>query len=110
MGAWSRLLNYQFYSPIATTVKAVYAQEGDKVPAGKLLVTLDDVAAMAQVASAQSALRNAQANSIAIEHNGTLTERQASTAEIAQDQLAVDQAKRDLDALIKLDGAGAGCS
>jgi multidrug efflux pump subunit AcrA (membrane-fusion protein) len=37
--------NYQFYSPIATTVKAVYAQEGDTVPAGKLLVTLDDVAA-----------------------------------------------------------------
>ena len=24
------MMNYQFYSPIATTVKAVYAQEGDK--------------------------------------------------------------------------------
>ena len=100
------VVNYQFYSPIATTVKAVYAQEGDKVPAGKLLVTLDDVAARAQVASAQSALRNALANSLAIEHNGTLAERQASAAEIAQDQLSVDQAKRDLDALIKLMSTG----
>ena len=99
--------NYQFYSPIATTVKAVYAQEGDTVPAGKLLVALDDVAARAQVASAESALRNALANSIAVEHNGTLTERQASAAEIAQDQLSVEQAKRDLDALIKLASTGA---
>ncbi len=24
------IVNYQFYSPIATTVKAVYAQEGDQ--------------------------------------------------------------------------------
>ena len=49
-------VNYQFYSPIATTVKAVYAQEGDTVPAGKLLVTLDDEAARAQVAAAESAV------------------------------------------------------
>ena len=49
------VVNYPFYSPIATTVRAVYAQEGDVVPAGKLLVILDDVAARAQVATAESA-------------------------------------------------------
>ncbi len=101
------VVNYQYYSPIATTVRAVYAQEGDTVPAGKLLIALDDVAAKAQVASAESAVRNALANSLAVEHNGTLAERQASAAEITQDQLAVDQAKRNLDALIKLASAGA---
>ena len=53
---------YQFYSPLATTVKAVYAQEGDLVHSGKLILTLDDVAARAQVASAESAVRTAQAS------------------------------------------------
>jgi HlyD family secretion protein len=100
-------VNYQFYSPIATTVKAVYAQEGDTVPAGKLLVTLDDVAAKAQVATAESAVRSAEANLDAVTHNGTQAERQASASEIEQDRLTRDQAQRDLDALTKLVAAGA---
>ena len=99
--------NHQFYSPIATTVKAVYAQEGDTVPAGKLLVTLDDSAAKAQVASAESAVTSAQANLDAVTHNGTQAERQASAAEIQQDQLTLDQAQHDLDALTKLVATGA---
>src|ERR1035438_6212968 len=31
-------VNFQFYSPLATTVKAVYVQAGDKVKAGTLLM------------------------------------------------------------------------
>lgn len=99
--------NYQFYSPLATTVKAVYAQEGDRVPAGKLLVVLDDVSARSQVASAESAVKNAQANLDAVEHNGTQAERQAAAAELEQDRLASEQAQRDLDALTKLAATGA---
>jgi HlyD family secretion protein len=99
--------NYQFYSPIPTTVRAVYAREGDTVPAGKLLVTLDDVAARAQVATAESAVSSAQANLDAVTHNGTQAERQASAAEIEQDRLTRDQAQHDLDALTKLAAAGA---
>jgi HlyD family secretion protein len=99
--------NHQFYSPIATTVKAVYAQEGDTVPADKLLVTLDDSAARAQVASAESAVTSAQANLDAVTHNGTQAERQASAAEIQQDRLTLDQAQHDLDALTKLVATGA---
>jgi HlyD family secretion protein len=101
------IVNYQFYSPIATTVKAVYAQEGDLVRAGKLLVVLDDVAARAQVASAESAVKSAQAALDAATHNGTQAERQASAGEIEQDRLARDQAQHDLDALTKLVSAGA---
>jgi len=100
-------VNYPFYSPISTTVKAVYAQAGDTVPAGKLLVTLDDTAARAQVASAQSAVSQAQSNLDAVKNNGTQAERQASAAEIAQDKLARDQAQHDLDALNKLAATGA---
>lgn len=99
--------NYPFYSPIATTVKAVYAHEGDTVPAGKLLVTLDDTAARAQVASAESAVSSAQSALDAVKNNGTLAERQASAGEVAQARLTRDQAQHDLDALTQLAATGA---
>jgi HlyD family secretion protein len=99
--------NYQFFSPLATTVKAVYAQEGDQVAAGKLLVTLDDVEARARVASAESGVKTAQAQLDAALHNGTQAERQAAAAEVEQDRLARDQAKHDVDALTKLVATGA---
>ena len=54
-------INYQFFSPIATTVKAVYVQPGDQVPAGKLLLVLDDVEARARLATAESGVKAAQA-------------------------------------------------
>jgi HlyD family secretion protein len=100
-------MNYQFYSPLATTVKAVYAQEGDLVHSGKLILTLDDVAARAQVASAESAVKTAQAALDAATHNGTQAERQTAGAEVEQDRLARDQAQHDLDALTKLAATGA---
>jgi len=101
------IANYPFYSPLATTIKAVYVQEGDLVPKGKLLLTLDDVQARAQVATAESGVRNAQAALDAALHNGTLAERQAAAAQVEQAQLARDQAQHDLDALTKLASAGA---
>lgn len=101
------ITNYPFYSPIATTVKAVYAHEGEMVPKGKLILQLDDVAARAQVAAAESAVKTAQAAYDAAMHNGTLAEQQASAAEVEQDRLARDQEKHDLDALKKLVAAGA---
>lgn len=101
------IVNYQYYSPLATTVKAVYAQVGDEVPAGKLLVTLDDVQAQAQVASAESAVKTAQASLYAATHNGSQAEQQAAEAEVEQARLARDQAKRNLDALTQLGSTGA---
>jgi len=98
---------YQFYSPLATTVKAVYAQEGDLVHSGKLILQLDDVAARAQVASAESAVKTAQAALDAATHNGTQAEQQTASAEVEQDRLARDQAQHDLDALTRLASTGA---
>src|SRR5579871_5240515 len=63
---------FDAYSPLATTVKAVHVQEGDKVPAGKLLIELDTVDAQARVATAESGLRAAQATLDAALHSGTL--------------------------------------
>jgi HlyD family secretion protein len=98
---------YQFYSPIATTVKAVYAQTGDTVRAGKLLVVLDDIAARAQVAAAQSGLKAAQAQLDAATHSGTQAERQASAAEVTQAKFTRDQAQREVEALTRLVSTGA---
>jgi len=52
--------NNQFYSPIATTVKAIYVQPGDKVKAGKVLMVLDDVDARAREATAESGVKAAR--------------------------------------------------
>jgi len=101
------IANNQYYSPLATTVKGVYAQEGDLVHSGKLILTLDDVAACAQVASAESAVKTAQAALEAATHNGTQAEQQASAAEMEQDRLARDQAQHDLEALTRLAATGA---
>src|SRR6185437_5029226 len=87
---------YQFYSPIATTVKAVYVQPGDLVPAGKLLIALDDLSARAQVAAAESGVKSAQASLDAVMNNGTQAERQTSAAEIAQNKITRDQAQQNL--------------
>jgi HlyD family secretion protein len=100
-------LNYAFYSPIATTVKSVYVQPGDTVPAGKLLMVLDDLAARAQVASAESGVRAAQATLEAATHNGTQEEREMSAADVTRSQLERNQAQRDLDALLNLQKTGA---
>lgn len=100
-------VNNAFYSPIATTVKAVYAQPGDTVPAGKLLMVLDDVAAKAQLASAESGVKAAQATLEAATHNGTQEERAMAGADVTRSQLERSQAQRDLDALLSLEKTGA---
>ena len=73
---------YGLNCPIATTVKKVYVQAGDKVSAGKLLMELDDVQARARLATAQSAVKNAEAAVEAATHNGT-REQQQSTASMS---------------------------
>lgn len=98
---------YAYVSPLATTVKAVYVQPGDEVPAGKLLIALDDMQARARLATAESGVKTAQAQLEAATQNGTLEQRQASQAEIARDRLERDQAQRSLDALTKLNSTGA---
>jgi HlyD family secretion protein len=99
--------NHEIYSPIATTVKAIYVQQGDQVPAGKLLMVLDDLEARARMATAESGVKAAEAALEAATHNGTQQERAVSAGDVARDRLDRDQAQRDLDALIKLKASGA---
>src|SRR5579863_300453 len=99
--------NYPKNCPIATTVLAIYVHPGDQVSAGKLLMTLDDVQARARLATAEAAVKNAQAAVEAATHNGTREQQQASAAEVIRAKIDRDQAQRDLDALVKLNATGA---
>jgi HlyD family secretion protein len=99
--------NNQFYSPIATTVKAINVQPGDKVRVGQLLMVLDDTDARAREATAESGVKAAEASLDAIAHNGTQEQRQMSAGEIARAQLEREQAQHDLEALTKLNATGA---
>jgi HlyD family secretion protein len=99
--------HFEYHSPLPTIVKAVYVQAGDRVPAGKLLMQVDDAQARARLADAESGVRSAQASMEAATHNGTQAERQASAADLTRAQLDRDQAQHDLDALIKLNQTGA---
>ncbi len=97
----------EIHAPIPALVKAVYVQAGDTVPAGKLLMQLDDIDARAKLASADSAVKAAQASLEATMQNGTLEQRQAAGADVTRSKLERDQAQRDLDALVKLSATGA---
>ena len=102
--------NFEVHSPIATTVKAVYVQPGDQVAAGKVLLVLDDVEARAREATTESGVRAAQAALEAVTQNGTQQERQATAADVLLQRLERDNARRDLDALTKLNSTGAASS
>lgn len=100
-------VNYEVHSPVATTVKSIYVQAGDVVPAGKLLMLLDDTQTRARVATAESGVRAAQAALDAATHNGTLEQQQAAAADVARARLDRNQAQRDVEALVKLNATGA---
>jgi HlyD family secretion protein len=101
------VMKYEYPSPIATTIKAVYVQPGDRVPKGTLLMVLDAVDARARLATAESGVKTAEAAFEATTQNGTLEQRQASAAELTRDRIDRDQAQRNLDALTKLSATGA---
>jgi len=99
--------NFQVNSPVSAQVKAVYVQQGDQVPAGKVLLELDDVEARSHVATAESGVKAAQAALDAAKNNGTLAERQAANADVTRARIDRDQAQHGLDSLTKLKAAGA---
>lgn len=99
--------NKEYHSPLATMVRSINVAQGDHVKAGQLLMQLDDVSARARVATAESALRSAQASDEAVRAGGTLEERQSLSSTVTRDQLDLDQKQRDLTALQKLQATGA---
>jgi HlyD family secretion protein len=99
--------NKEFHSPLATTIRAIYVQQGDHVKAGQLVMQLDDINARARVATAESALRNAEAALEATHQGGTLQEQQSLTSNVSRSRLDLAEAQRQLAALQKLQSTGA---
>jgi HlyD family secretion protein len=99
--------NYEFHSPLATSVREVLVQQGDHVKAGQLILQLDDINARARVATAESALRSAEATLEATRQGGTLQEQQSLTSNLSRSRLDLAEAQRQLAALQKLQSTGA---
>lgn len=99
--------DFEAHSPTAGTVQAVYVHEGDRVPAGKLLLSMDDSAARAQVAEAQAALSTAQAQLDAVQQGGTREQQLQLAGELSKARAAEAQADASLKALTKLQQQGA---
>jgi HlyD family secretion protein len=99
--------NYEFHSPMATSVRTVAVQQGDRVKAGQLIMQLDDINARARVATAESALRSAEATLEATRQGGTLQEQQSLTSNVSRSRLDLADAQRQLAALQKLQSTGA---
>jgi HlyD family secretion protein len=94
--------DFESHAPIATTVKRILVKEGDHVRKGQLLLQLDDDDIRSQAARAQAQLKTAQANQSAPQ-----AEVQADNEHLAKARLDLDAAKRNLDALRRLQQQGA---
>ncbi len=99
--------NFAAYSPRQGTVRAVYVHEGQKVPAGTLLLTLDDSQASSDLASARAAERGAQAQLQALQQGGTRSQQITLAGNIAKTRAAREQAATTLATLQRLQKQGA---
>ena len=99
--------DFQAHAPIGTTVKKVWVHEGDQVKQGQLMLELDDADARSEVAKALAGVRAAQADLSAIEHGGNREAVLTVQSELTKAQAERDAAKRNLDALQRLQQKGA---
>src|SRR5215831_11018310 len=98
--------NFEAHAPAPATVKRVLVTEGDRVKAGQLLVQLDDADARAQAAKALALLRAAEADFQAIQSGGTHEEVLINRAQLTKAQTERDEARRNLEALQRLQQSG----
>jgi HlyD family secretion protein len=99
--------NFEAHAPAPATVKRVLANEGDRVRAGQLLLQLDDAEARSQAAKALALLRAAEADLHAVQSGGTHEELLTIRAELTKAQVERDDARRNLEAVQRLQRNGA---
>jgi HlyD family secretion protein len=101
-GKVEALDNFEAHSPAPTTVQRVLVHPGDKVKAGQLLVQLEDFSARTDAAKAQASLKGAESEIQAAETGAT-----ANTAQSEKARAEVESARRNLEALQRLQQTGA---
>jgi len=99
--------NFEAHAPTSMSVRRVLVKEGETVKRGELLVVLDDADARAQAARAQTQLKAAQADLSGAERGGTQEEVLSLDAQLVKAAADQDAARRNLDALKKLQQQGA---
>lgn len=99
--------NYEAHAPFPGIIAFVAVHGGEKVRADQLLVAMDDSEAKARLATAQAALKGAQASYQAAKNGGTQEERNSLKGEIAKAQIDRDQAQQNLHTLQSLQASGA---
>jgi HlyD family secretion protein len=101
-GKVEALDTFEAHAPAATTVRRVLVHEGDHVKAGQLLVELEDFNARAEAAKAQASLKGAESEIQAAQTGAT-----ANTAQLDKARAEVESARRNLQALQRLQQTGA---
>ena len=101
------IVNFEAHAPFPGLVRALYVHEGDKVPAGKLLLTMDSADAETRLQQARAALAGAQSNEQALVAGGTPEERYSFTGQVAQAQAEEASAAQQLATLQSLASQGA---
>jgi len=98
--------NFEAHAPAPATVKRILVNEGDSVKAGQLILQLDDADARAQAAKAMAQLRAAEADLQAVQSGGTKEEVLTTRAELTKAEAERDDARRNLEAVKKLEQNG----
>ncbi len=101
------LSNFEAHAPSGTTVKKLLVKEGDQVKKGQLLVEMDDADARSDAARALAQVRSAEADLHAVSSGGTQEEVLTLDSQLVKAQAERDTAQRNLDALRRLQKAGA---
>lgn len=100
-------VKFEAHAPFPGLIKAVYVHQGEKVAAGTLLLTMDDSAARARMATTLAALKSAQDAYNTLLAGGTDQQRIQMNGEIRGARMAVAHAQRSLAALKSLYATGA---
>ena len=99
--------NFEAHAPFPGVVRALYVHEGDQVPAGKLLLAMDDTDAESRLLQARASLAGAEASQKALVAGGAPEERYSFTGQLTQAQTEEQSAAQALQTLQQLAGQGA---
>ncbi len=99
--------NWEAHAPFPGLVRAVEVHEGDTVPAGKLLLTMENADAQSRLAQARASLAGAQLNQKALVAGGAPEERATFSGQLDQARAEAQAAAQSLATLQKLSTQGA---
>ena len=99
--------NFEAHAPFPGLVRAIYVHEGDRVPAGKLLLRMDDADAQSRLLQARASLASAEANQKALLAGGVPEERYTFNGQVTQAKIEEQAAEQALGNLRQLASRGA---